>query len=433
MERMLELAKKRGIQAEIIHLTQDVTPVSFEDNQLQAIQTQRTVDVGLRVIHHGRVGVAASSDLSNPEGLLERALAASRDGMIANFDFPGPDSPAALVTEDPDLAGVDAEALIAEGKRQHVVLRAGLGEGPAIVSKLVKAHSTYRIANTSGVDYTQRLSSCNQRLMAALPGSGSGPYAEQESLGFASMGAEKLDSVIRQHEWAKNSSSPGSGKKQILLAPSCLYALLWRVTTAISARSLLDGVSVLDGGVDQKVLDERLTIWDRPHFSGHPAMRAFDDEGVVTADRKLFDRGVFTGFIHNLDTAAQMKGVRPTGNGYKAARWESGMRVPPTPQPAHVTIEPGDTPHEELIRSMKDGVVLYSVLGAHSGNIPAGQLSVSVGIGFHVLNGEVVGRAVDTMVSGNVWEMLTRLAAISSDCSDSGLPYLLLDGVDVTG
>jgi PmbA protein len=59
-----------------------------------------------------------------------------------------------------------------------------------------------------------------------------------------------------------------------------------------------------------------------------------------------------------------------------------------------------------------------------------------VDLGYRVLGGQIVGRVKDTMVSGNVYQLLKQLVGIGSDGAWSGscwTPSVLVDGVSVTG
>lgn len=431
MKELLELAKRKNVKAEVIHLTKDRLPVKFENGELQTLSSEKTSDVGVRIISDGHVGFASASSADNADDLLLRAIKVAPMGMEASFDFPKADKAEKVESFDNSLEKTEAEEIIEEGKRQLEYLTNALGKDITVVSGLSKEINSLRIMNTYGADYEQKVSSFAQNVYVALPGSGFGPYADQVRLGFGKMDTDKLDDVIQKYEWAKNESRPVSGKKQVLFTPDCFYALKWRIEAAISARSVLDDISVLKGGEGEQIMDSRVTIWDKPLYDKHPVSRAFDDEGVPTRNRKIFDKGIFTGFLHNLDTASKMN-VAPTGNGYKFGRWQSGMQVAPSPQPLHLAFEPGDKTSEEMIASMDDGIIVVSALGAHSGNIPAGQLSVSIGIGYHVKAGKIVGRAMDTMLSGNVWDMFNSLGGISKNLSEGGIPHILFDGVEVT-
>ena len=54
-------------------------------------------------------------------------------------------------------------------------------------------------------------------------------------------------------------------------------------------------------------------------------------------------------------------------------------------------------------------------MGAEQGNILGGDFSGNVLLGYKVENGKIVGRVKNTMVSGNVYQVLKEITAIGSE------------------
>jgi len=54
-------------------------------------------------------------------------------------------------------------------------------------------------------------------------------------------------------------------------------------------------------------------------------------------------------------------------------------------------------------------------MGAEQGNILGGDFSGNVLLGYKVESGKIVGRVKDTMVSGNVYQVLKEIIAIGSE------------------
>ena len=64
---------------------------------------------------------------------------------------------------------------------------------------------------------------------------------------------------------------------------------------------------------------------------------------------------------------------------------------------------------------MKKGLVIEQLMGAEQGNILGGDFSGNVLLGYKVESGKIVGRVKDTMVSGNVYQILKEGLAIGSE------------------
>ena len=54
-------------------------------------------------------------------------------------------------------------------------------------------------------------------------------------------------------------------------------------------------------------------------------------------------------------------------------------------------------------------------MGAEQGNILGGDFSGNVLLGYKIESGKIVGRVKDTMVSGNIYQVLKQIAAIVSE------------------
>jgi PmbA protein len=76
-------------------------------------------------------------------------------------------------------------------------------------------------------------------------------------------------------------------------------------------------------------------------------------------------------------------------------------------------------------------------MGAGQGNVLGGDFSGNVLLGYKIENGKIAGRVKDTMVSGNIYRLLNRIAAIGSETTWLGgflqTPPLCFSNVSVAG
>jgi PmbA protein len=112
-------------------------------------------------------------------------------------------------------------------------------------------------------------------------------------------------------------------------------------------------------------------------------------------------------FYYDLHTAA-LSGNSSTGNGVRSG----GM---PSPAIHALVIEGGDTALADMIKDIKEGIIIEQLMGAEQGNILNGDFSGNVLLGYKIENGSVTGRVKDTMIFGNVYQLLKEVAAIGSD------------------
>jgi PmbA protein len=68
-----------------------------------------------------------------------------------------------------------------------------------------------------------------------------------------------------------------------------------------------------------------------------------------------------------------------------------------------------------MVRDIKEGLVIEQLMGAEQGNILGGDFSGNVLLGYKIENGKLVGRVKNTIVSGNVYQLLKEIAGIGSE------------------
>jgi PmbA protein len=164
----------------------------------------------------------------------------------------------------------------------------------------------------------------------------------------------------------------------------------------------------LGNRVGEQVFDPRLSIQDDATMDYRPGSRLCDGEGVPSQRTPIIENGVVSGFLYDLQTAA-LAAARSTGN---ASR---GLATLPSPSPSTVVVENGDTGFEDMLADIREGLVIEQLMGASQGNVLGGDFSGNVLLGYAVKNGEIVGRVKDTMVSGNIYEVLKEVVAIGRE------------------
>jgi PmbA protein len=129
----------------------------------------------------------------------------------------------------------------------------------------------------------------------------------------------------------------------------------------------------------------------------------------------LIQDGVLKNFTYDLDTAGRA-GTHPTGHGS-------------TRSFTNLVINPGDTPVDEMINGVKEGLLVHDFLGLGQGNPINGEFSVNVFLGYKIENGELVGRVKDVMLAGNAFEALKDITTISQEREWVSGPYTYFAGL----
>ena len=239
-----------------------------------------------------------------------------------------------------------------------------------------------------------------------------------------------IASIERKLRWAEHVAAAPTGQVPVIFTPGAVADLLLEpLLEGFNGRNIVQSSSPLIERLGSLMLDPRITIWDDPTIPYIPGSQAFDGEGVPSNKLGLVQEGVIANFIYDLQTAGQA-GAASTGSAHR------GLGSQPGPDTSVIVIDPGDTPFADMIAGYSKALVVESFLGAGQGNTLGGDFSANVLLGYTVENGKIAGRVKDTMVAGNVYNILKELDALGSESEwvDGSLrtPALSCTGVSVS-
>jgi PmbA protein len=246
-----------------------------------------------------------------------------------------------------------------------------------------------------------------------------------------------VDSIATRVELALTVVPAPSGALPVVFSPLGLSAILLPLEEALSGKTLIQGISPLQGKVGEAVFAEGLSITDDPTLPGRAASYPFDDEGVPAARLPLIERGRPRNFVHDLETAARLGGTqRSTGHGHRGVFGK--------PRLSYSNFIIGGTPLGRarwslsggLTDGIKDGLLVDDLIGVGQGNVIGGGFSHPVALAYRIQNGRITGRVKDAAVAGNVYDLLKKIGGWGDDGRWVGTrwsPSLLLEGVSVAG
>lgn len=432
MKRLIECASRSGARFEIYSRSSETTAVTVENSELKAVESAISSGVSLRLLKDGLSGFSFTRNLTDPSGFVENAMASLKAGVKADFSFPGTEKCPVLATFSERACHITSEDLLAESFRTRDRLAGG--EGRQVNAGSSVAVSDCRLINSSGLDISWR-ESCVEQYGTIVSPSGSRYLAGDRKFDLSPLPTPLLEGVPRLFEFDRFKVRPSPGRRNVLFMPRAVDVLLWRVQSGMSGQSLLQKNTPCAGKIGEKMFSDLLTLRNNPLNDRIPGARSVDDEGVPCSDFVLVDKGVFKGFYYDLNQAAKA-GTVSTGNGFRCSVWGVGDPVMLRPQPylGHLYFDRGAETFDGLIKKMGNGLIVFGTLGMHTGNIANGDFSVGLSLGLCVENGRIVGKAKDTMVSGNIYDVMKRAVDIGceSDVYHGNNPPVLFEGVDVS-
>jgi len=433
LEKLLELAAKSADQAEIFALGEDFTTLGMENSELKGASSSLLSGVSLRVVKNGRIGMSYSRSLSDPRTLLNMALGALGGGSEFPCRFPCALFRKSPKTHDSGISKLTAAKMAAEGVRVCKALKDAGGQ--VNVDGIEAGTSTIRVLNSSGADLAARSSAYWLSASVLMPGS----YSSVGTLTLGRNFVKTPDASLKRIKWlykaAQRIARPPSGRIKVLFLPETMYALMWRLSSALSAKNVFHKQSPLADRLGQKVFSQMLSIYDDPLDDSGPGARGFDDEGTVCKKLALVERGAVKNFFSDLYYAHKLE-MKPTGHGYRTTMFEGdALALKPVPAARHLNMKPGSSSFDDMIAKMDRGVIVCGMLGAHSGNIVNGDFSVGLSPGIYVENGEPAGGIKDALITGNIYETLKNVVAVEdSACRVRGgvFPAVLVDGISLS-
>jgi PmbA protein len=195
----------------------------------------------------------------------------------------------------------------------------------------------------------------------------------------------------------------------VVLTPRAVGSLLGWFLGQLSDQALINGSSVYRTSLGQGVASPLITLTSRFDAPGVPA---FSADGFALTPVTLLDRGTLECFTPSF------YGSRKTGLAHVPVvsdGWE---------------ILAGATPLDALLAGVPRGALVDRLsMGRPSAN---GDFSGVIKNSFAVRDGEVGHALSETMISGNVAQMLRDVSAVSVqriDMGDTVLPWLRVEGL----
>ena len=432
LEEVLRSAQKVAKQAEVFSVSSRATPIQFEANEIKQVQTKESSSTALRIFREGRIGFATASGGGEVGALVDMAVETSQFGGPTSFQFPSRRDYSDVSTFDPEVQEIAMERMIETGRELIARIR---GHTPDILCDvhITRGTSSISFINSQGGEGKYDKSFFSLSLEGILVHDTDMLFVgdSKSSCRPDFVGIDGLaDRIIWQLEMAKKKAAVSTKPLPVIFTPiGVASALLSPLMLAFNGKSVLEGASPLKDKLGEQVFDKRLSLWDDASIAYGVGSYPFDDEGVSGGRLPLVSNGVVMNFLYDLQTAS-LAGTKSTGNGQRAG---GGF---PRPDISSLILSGGDVPFQSMVDDMKEGLIVEQLMGADQGNILGGDFGGNVLLGYKVENGEIVGRVKDTMIAGNVYQVLEELLGIGKETRWVGgilqTPHLCCSGVSAS-
>ena len=434
MEKLLQQVCKEVDSAELLKAKSKTIPVNFEVNRLKSIDISESEGKALRVINKGRIGFSSSTGNEDFDLIVEKAVATSEFGSTASFDFPGETKRSGkekIDVYDKKVVGKSIEEMVKVG--EDIIERMqDFNRKLRYDVTILKDDSEIEYLNSRGGNFSYHKTAIAYSVMAQQ-------IEDQDMLiiesslesGKDNLDAKELTSeIIENLKWGKKIVPVESGKMPVIFTPKAALVLILPIMSGLNGKMVLKKISPLTSQKNKKLWSDLLTFYSDGTIDFALGSAPFDDEGIEMKRVPLVEKGEIKNFYYDLQTAG-MAGVESTGNGLRA-----GIQSEPIPGISNLVVEEGKVPFSEMIKDIKEGIIIDQVLGLGQGNIISGAFSNNVQLGYKIEKGKIVGRIKDVMIAGNAIEELKNIVALGDKAKWIGgkykFPHIYLKSLSVS-
>jgi len=408
---MKKISKKVD-SAELFKIKNQTVPVNFEVNRLKAIDISETEGQALRVINNGKVGFSSSTGGYNLDLMIDKSIATSEFGPRASFDFPKEvklEEKEKVNIYDAQVAEKSIEAMISTG--EDIIKEIGkVNRELRCDVNILKNYLEVKYLNSKGGSYSY------QKTIMAYSAMVQKTEEEDMLILYSSLesGRDNLNSgklcaeLIEKLEWGEKIVSVESGKMPVIFTPEAALVLILPLIMGLNGKMVLKKVSPLSDKKGEKMWSELFSLDSDGTIDFALGSAPFDDEGVKMKRLPLVEKGAIKNFYYDLQTAG-IVGVESTGNGLRGY-----IHSGPAPEVNNLIIPEGKVSFLEMVKDIKQGIIVDQVLGLGQGNIISGAFSNNVQLGFKIENGKIVGRVKDVMIAGNALQELNNIIALGN-------------------
>jgi len=439
-QQLLERALALGAdEAEVCAAGWRSISVRFEKGDLKLAQVDQSSTLGLRVFRDKRLGFASTNqagasavEMCARDALALAALSPADPHNVLPAARPIPAFSSLL---DGAVADVSVDRVLRAG--QDLVLRSKAGDSRlAIESASMDASALARAVVTSrGIRASESDAQIGCSVFGmAVDGADVGGfhYAGDSVRSLADVDAA-VEAAAREFSLVSlgnlGARPAQSYTGPVLFAPDALLEIFVSpVLSAASAIGVQRGRSPLAGKIGTAIASPSITIHDDASDRTLAGASAFDREGQPCGRFGIVEQGKLVSYLYN-GYAAAVEGRASTGHAAGSPRSVPGLST----HAVSVLAGTGGG-RRELERALGRGLYVQRFSGTVD---PAsGDFSGVAKSARWIEGGEVAYPVKETLIGGNVFDLLKRVIALSSKaerCSgEARAPYALLDAVAVT-
>ena len=418
--RAMERMAKKGVnpfQVRMFSVKRQIMSVLY--GRISLLRSEDDNQMEVKAILGGKLGMALDNgiDESSVDNLCDRAIAMA-DGSVVDTAYDTASfSERELFDHGPtgfdlDMMHERFEELIKTTKNFHPGLKMEKGQLGYEEKKSV-------FLNSNKVEYHERTAHYKGAFcFVAKENKRVSPF------NYTSFGSTKLshpllekcnikDILNQTVDQLSPKTLTGKFKGDVIFSPLCLMGFVEFISGFLQDAYIVGKRGFLVDKLNRAFASSKFTLTSSPCDSADPCFVSSD--GFKTKKTTIIHQGVLKSFMLSLYGANKTKFPRYTGmNSFE--------------------VEPGDISFEKQIQKVERGILI----GYYSGGRPndQGDFSGIAKNSYYIENGKIIHPLSETMISGNLQEMLHGILDISSERIDFGygiFPWMRAGGLTISG
>ncbi len=428
--------KKGGSAGEVLMIESKNLHLEVEEGKIDVIKSSTEKALAVRILIGKSPGFGFSTDFSpsSIDSLIEKVLVSARNtDEDFHYIFPLPQkSSISSAKEDKFLSIGLTEKL----KRCQEMEKAAYSADPRIkaarqISYTDNIADIY-LVNSNGVDVSFSNSSCTIFIMVVAKEGDEAQMSWEmdietsyDSLKWSEVAQEAAKKALAM----LGARSIKTCKVPIILSPPAAMSIFGAFAPAFYADSVQKERSLMAGRLGEIVGSSEVNITDDGLLPKGLATAPYDGEGVPMQTTKIIEKGRLKAYLYDTYTANKDGGVS-TGNAVR-----QGARSQPQVGATNMFIETGGFTEQELLASIKEGLYVSDIMGAHTINPISGDFSIGA-TGHWIEKGHKAFPVRAVTLSGNMLNILKNI----SSCADNlrfyghfGSPSILISEMIIAG
>jgi len=435
--RLVSLGLQMGAdEIEVFAASQKSIEAAIEGNEVKIGRFGESSGIGVRVFRNKSLGFSSTNSLTKErlEDTVKTAIRLSKNAppdmnnalpKVMKFGF-------VTGLYDEEIAGLEEHEVIEKANRMLISAK-GIDERITVDSGRYESIAGKKaLANSNGIGIDERFTGIYYDIGAHAVDNGAVSPMDYRFDGARILRKDRseeisidlADSVASALKTEKIKSFVGP----VLFSPlAAIDILLSPILFSADSDNVQKGTSRYRGKKGDHVASPLLTVVDDGTIPSGLSSSCFDREGVPHRRLEIIDNGRIRNFFYSSYTANK-DGTESTGNA------AGGTRHVPTIDSTNIVVKEGNRPLDSMVSDIHHGLLIHRF----SGNIDpiSGDFSGLAKLGKRIDGGEIGGCVRETMISGNSYDILSRLRDMSKErerIMDFELPFFFVDNISITG